>query len=251
MYTAISYFYPQFHVHEKIATKNWGGKGVWDPIFSIVKIANLPELLTWSLNTFCNKGSFPYYTCMSWQNYQISVLLRYCCIWPFCIFPSRVSGRGYKIGPVCACVCVCVFVCQRSHGWTIWPTDLKFSMDITFDNISDEFEGQRSRSPFWKTWFSNFSMVWRHSMTSWHHLRTFGQGYWQRGHIAGGRVNAQVFSLSINIVHVSRIIPASLLHCILDVPGYIFPMLKIMYTVNRLRLQANVASALLTFTTPV
>ncbi len=23
------------------------------------------------------------------------------------IFPSRVSGRGYKIGPVCVCVCVC------------------------------------------------------------------------------------------------------------------------------------------------
>ncbi len=23
-------------------------------------------------------------------------------------FPSRDSGRGYKIGPVCVCVCVCV-----------------------------------------------------------------------------------------------------------------------------------------------
>ncbi len=28
--------------------------------------------------------------------------------------PSRISGRGYKIGPVCVCVCVCVS--QRSYG---------------------------------------------------------------------------------------------------------------------------------------
>ncbi len=40
---------PQLHVHGKIATKNWGGEGVWDPIFSLVKIANLPKLLMWSL----------------------------------------------------------------------------------------------------------------------------------------------------------------------------------------------------------
>ncbi len=26
------------------------------------------------------------------------------------LFPSRVSGRGYGIGPVCVCVCVCVCV---------------------------------------------------------------------------------------------------------------------------------------------
>ncbi len=24
------------------------------------------------------------------------------------LFPSRVSGRGYKIGPVCLCVCLSV-----------------------------------------------------------------------------------------------------------------------------------------------
>ncbi len=36
---------------------------------------------------------------------------------------------------------------------------------------------------------------WRHGMTSWHPLATFGQEYWQRGHVAGGRVNAPAFSL--------------------------------------------------------
>ncbi len=60
------------------------------------------------------------------------------------IIPSRVSGRGYKIGPVC--VSVCVSVCQRSHGWTVWATNLKFGVDIAFDNILDEFRGQGQRS---------------------------------------------------------------------------------------------------------
>ena len=35
---------------------------------------------------------------------------------------------------------------------------------------------------------------WRHGMTSWHPLTTFGQEYWQRGPVAGGRVNAPAFS---------------------------------------------------------
>ncbi len=63
---------------------------------------------------------------------------------PTPLFPSRVSGRGYKIGPVY--VCVCVSVCQRSHGWTIWATDLKFGVNIAFDNILDEIRGQGQRS---------------------------------------------------------------------------------------------------------
>ncbi len=33
------------------------------------------------------------------------------------IFPSRVSGRGYKIGPVCVFVCLSVIQC--SHGRTV------------------------------------------------------------------------------------------------------------------------------------
>ncbi len=34
------------------------------------------------------------------------------------IFPSRVRGRGYKIGPVCVSVCVsvCLSVIQLSNG---------------------------------------------------------------------------------------------------------------------------------------
>ncbi len=44
------------------------------------------------------------------------------------IFPSRVSGRGYKIGPVCLCVCVCACVCLSAlsqpnrlmYGSKIW-----------------------------------------------------------------------------------------------------------------------------------
>ena len=144
------------------------------------------------------------------------------------IIPSRVSGRGYKIGPVCVCVCVsvCLSVCQHSHGWTVWATDLKFGRNIAFDNISDKFEGQgqRSRTPLWKKRdFPTFSYVvtyvdckeplifvmtsdvmWRHGKTSWRHVMsrpswhpstTSGQEYWQRGHVAGGRVNTQAFSL--------------------------------------------------------
>ncbi len=76
------------------------------------------------------------------------------------IFPSRVSGRGYKIGPVCLSVCVCV--CRLSRGWTVWCTH-----DVT---------------------------AW---MTSWHPLTIFGQEHCQRGHVAGGRVDAQEFSLYI------------------------------------------------------
>ena len=139
--------------------------------------------------------------------------------WSF--FPSRVSGRGYKIGPVC------VSVCHHSHSCTVWATDLKFGRNINFDNISDEFEGPGHRSKvkdaiLKKTWFSDFflwcdlcrlhrailswhlmscdvmarrrDVTWRHSVTSWHPLTTSGQEYWKRRHVAGGRVNAHAFS---------------------------------------------------------
>ncbi len=34
-----------------------------------------------------------------------------------CLFiPSRVSSRGYKIGPVC--LCVCVSVCYSALSWS-------------------------------------------------------------------------------------------------------------------------------------
>ncbi len=47
-----------------------------------------------------------------------------CESFPFHIFPSRVSSQGYKIGPVC------MSVCQRSHSWTVWATDLKFGRNV-------------------------------------------------------------------------------------------------------------------------
>ncbi len=40
-----------------------------------------------------------------------------------------------------------------------------------------------------------------YGMTSWHPLTTFGQEYWQRGHVAGGRVNATTFSFSQYTYH--------------------------------------------------
>ncbi len=90
-------------------------------------------------------------------------------------------------------------------------------MEIDFDDISDEFDGQgqKSRSPAWKAWFSDFQMgwpvqihfvlsydiTWRYGMTLWRHVtagmmsfEVFGQENRQGGHGPDGRINAQVFS---------------------------------------------------------
>ena len=108
-----------------------------------------------------------------------------------CSFSLRVSGRGYKIGPVCACVCLSV--CERSHGWTVWHTDPKFGggIDVVNTSISDGFEGQghrqRSRSPGWKNVISEVSdrwitqsqfvmtpdVMWCHGTTPWHHVTSW------------------------------------------------------------------------------
>ena len=110
------------------------------------------------------------------------------------IFPSRVSGRGYKIGAVCpsVCLCVCVSVIQLSHGWTVWRMDLKICVKINIDNILDEFEHQGHRSKVKVTVLKNviFSCcnVWNVCVRT-----SMGQEYWQ-GYVAGGRVNAQAFS---------------------------------------------------------
>ncbi len=152
-------------------------------------------------------------------------------------------------------MCVCLSVSQLSSGWIVWATDLKSGMRHDLDNISDEFEGQgqRSRSPCWKMWFSKLligwimyiklvithdvirghAVTWRHAVTSrhdvmlWYYIvmmswvkknmpenvlrsmiisccnvwnvcvrRSMGQEYWQ-GYVAGGRVNAQAFSLEM------------------------------------------------------
>ena len=39
------------------------------------------------------------------------------------IFPSRVSGRGYGIGPVCLCACLSVWQSTRGKWWlTHWAS---------------------------------------------------------------------------------------------------------------------------------
>ena len=95
------------------------------------------------------------------------------------IIPSRVSGQGYEIGPVCLSVCQC------AHSWIVWHTDANFGKGMHFDHISDDFEGHRSRSPSWKTLFLEFQMGWHlqihftmtyhvmlcHGVTSWRHIR--------------------------------------------------------------------------------
>ena len=61
------------------------------------------------------------------------------------LFPSRVSGRGYKISPVCLCICVCVCLSalSRLNRLRYGP---KFGGGVYLDDISDKFEGQGHRS---------------------------------------------------------------------------------------------------------
>ncbi len=65
-------------------------------------------------------------------------------LWHF--IPSRVSGGGYKIGPVFLCVCVCLSVSERSHSRTVWPRVTKFGVGMDLGKISAKFEGQGHRS---------------------------------------------------------------------------------------------------------
>ncbi len=60
------------------------------------------------------------------------------------IFPSCVSGRGYKIGPFC--VSVCLSVSERSHGRTIGDRNLKFGqrIDMIISRMSLKVKGQGS-----------------------------------------------------------------------------------------------------------
>ena len=66
-------------------------------------------------------------------------------------FPSRVSCRGYKIGPVCVSVCLLV------SALTVEPFELQtwnlaetLSLIISRTSSKVKVIGQRSRSPFWK-----------------------------------------------------------------------------------------------------
>ncbi len=100
----------------------------------------IPGTCTWLLNDFLLSA-------ITTSNYGVlcDVIMILCKPW---FIPSRVSGRGYKIGPVCVSVCVsvCLSVIQLSHGWTVWRTDQKFGVGFDIDNISDVFKGQGHRS---------------------------------------------------------------------------------------------------------
>ncbi len=90
--------------------------------------------------------------------------------WRMILFPPASAVEGIKSVPS-VCPSVRLPVIQHSHGWTVWHTDLKFGGAVDLDNISDEFEGQgqRSRSPGWKTWFPKFQMAELHRASlSWH-----------------------------------------------------------------------------------
>ena len=147
------------------------------------------------------------------MNWNVSIL-------DICYSYPRQRSRVWNRSRLSMCVSICVSVGQRSHGWTVWATDLNFSRNIAFDNILDKFEGQgqRSSAPFEKCDFPTFSYgvtyvdctepfchdtwchvttrttSWRQGVTSWHPLTIFWQEYWQRGHVTGGSVNAQAFS---------------------------------------------------------
>ncbi len=58
------------------------------------------------------------------------------------LLTSCGTGRGKIFGSVCVCVCVGL----RSAGWTVGPTDLKFSTHIKDNHISNDGEGQGYRS---------------------------------------------------------------------------------------------------------
>ncbi len=128
---------------------------------------------------------------------------------PQLLFPPVSVVEGIKsVLSLCVCVCICVFVCQHSHGWTVYVTDLKFGRNIAFDNISSKFEGQGHRSKvkvailknvifrlFLMVWpmyiaQSHFVMapdvMWRHGMTSrchvtsWRDVLTSFDYFWAR-----------------------------------------------------------------------
>ncbi len=81
------------------------------------------------------------------------------------LFPPVSAIKGIKL---ILSVCVSVSVSQRFDGWTIWCTDPKFGTGHHLDNISDDFEGHRLRSPSWRRDFQSFRWVDLCRFTSFH-----------------------------------------------------------------------------------
>ncbi len=106
----------------------------------------------WSVRAFlpghlieCNSSSSKFaYT----EDFESEVLVINFNLHVILLVPSRVSGWGYKIGPVCLCVrvSVCLSVSELSRGWTVWPRTTKSGTGIDLDNISAKFDGQGHRS---------------------------------------------------------------------------------------------------------
>ncbi len=135
-------------------------------------------------------------------------------------FPPASVVEGIKSVPS-VCPSVCPSVSQRSHGWTFWCTDPKFGGGVDLENISDEFEGHRSKVKVarlknrifeyqmgWPVqiqfmmsydvtaWHND--IMWCHGVTPWHPYTTFGQEYWQVGTSREGRQRSGVFILFEN-----------------------------------------------------
>ncbi len=102
---------------------------------------------------------------------------------PDTVIPSRISGRGYKIGPVCLSVCLSVI--QRSHGQTVWHTDSECDTGMYQHNISAKFEGQGRH------------IIKRNFYRQWVLKGLSGKNTSKEGTTREGGVNAQAFSLEI------------------------------------------------------
>ncbi len=154
-------------------------------------------------------------------------------------FPPASAVEGIKSVPS-VCPCVRVSVCLSFSALTAEPFDIQTQNLVEALTLNSRMSskvkviGQSSRSPGWKNVISEVSagwitesqfvmtpdvmwrhdVTWRHNtasrrqgMTSWHSLTTFGQEYWQRGHVAGGRVNAPAFSLFRNAASQALFVP--------------------------------------------
>ncbi len=93
------------------------------------------------------------------------------------IFTSRVSGRGYRNGPVCVSVCVCVCQCVNTlmpEALNLWSRNLVQGLTLMISRRSSMVTviGQRSRSQGQKMWLQQFSdfSAWIHnaSLMWWH-----------------------------------------------------------------------------------
>ncbi len=133
-------------------------------------------------------------------------------------FPPALAVEGMESVPS-VCVSVSALTAERFEVRTQNLVDA-CTLIISRMSLKVKVIGQRSRSPCWKTWIFDTSDGMAHvdslswhkmsfDVTPWYHDVSMGQEYWQGGHVAGGRVNAQAFfrnrpsfqNLFFNTVH--------------------------------------------------